>query len=138
MSRYYPSLRLFHQSQTIELTHHTQTLRIDRFNEGAPNRCILVYSGIHYDVIVESPSDYPFTKAQNPPEFDKRIWDSYDDEILVKAQELCKGLQKQHYFTNTGGMAIKCNDCGWVSYGEGQAATHAQQTGHYDMQEMAS
>ncbi|KFY14687.1 hypothetical protein V491_05950, partial [Pseudogymnoascus sp. VKM F-3775] len=45
-----------------------QTLRIDRFNEGAPIRCILVYSGIHYDTIVQSPSDPPHTIADNPPE----------------------------------------------------------------------
>ncbi|KFY58003.1 hypothetical protein V496_06269, partial [Pseudogymnoascus sp. VKM F-4515 (FW-2607)] len=65
-----------------------QSLRIDRFNEGAPIRCILVYSGIHYDTIVQSPSDPPHTIADNPPELDKRVWDSYDDDILVKAQQL--------------------------------------------------
>lgn len=94
-----------------------------------------MYSGIHYDTIVQSPSDYPHTKADSPPEFDKRIWDHDDDEILIKAQELCQTLQANHYFTDTGGMTIRCNDCGWIGYGEGQAATHAGQTGHYDMAE---
>jgi ubiquitin thioesterase OTU1 len=33
-------------------------------------------------------------------------------------------------------MAIKCNICGAVVYGQGQASGHAQQTGHYDMEEV--
>jgi ubiquitin thioesterase OTU1 len=84
---------------------------------------------------VQSPSDPPHTIADNPPELDKRVWDSFDDEILIKAQELCRVLQGKHYFTNVSEMAIKCNVCGWVGYGEGQAAVHAQQSGHYDMAE---
>lgn len=33
-------------------------------------------------------------------------------------------------------MAIKCNICSVIVYGEGQASGHAQQTGHYDMAEV--
>lgn len=95
-----------------------------------------MYSGIHYDTIVQSPSGAPHTKADNPPEFDRRVWDSDDDEILFMAVELCKKLQEKHYYTDTGGMAIKCNECGLIIYGEAQAATHAQQTNHYDMAEV--
>ncbi|TVY81944.1 putative ubiquitin thioesterase otu1 [Lachnellula suecica] len=113
-----------------------QSLRVDKFNEGASTRCILVYSGIHYDTIVQSPSEPPHTKANNPPDFDKRVWDGDDDDILIRAQELCRKLQEKHYFTDTGGMAIKCNECGVVVYGEGQAAGHATQLGHYDMAEV--
>ncbi|CZR57504.1 probable OTU1 Yeast OTU Deubiquitinating enzyme 1 [Phialocephala subalpina] len=113
-----------------------QTLRVDKFNEGAATRCILVYSGIHYDTIVQSPSEPPHTTATNPPDFDVRIFDQDDHYILTKALELCKKLQAKHYYTDTGGMAIKCNICGVVVYGEGQAAGHAGQTGHYDMAEV--
>lgn len=114
-----------------------QSLRVDRFNEGRPTRCILVYSGIHYDTIVQSPSDPPHTRANSPPEFDKRVWDADDDQILIKSQDLCQKLQAKHYYTDTGGMAIKCNECGWIGYGEKQAAGHAQQTNHYDMAEQS-
>jgi ubiquitin thioesterase OTU1 len=55
---------------------------------------------------------------------------------LNKAKELGKKLQAKHYFTDTGGMAIKCNECGWVGYGEGQASGHAMQLNHYDMAEV--
>ena len=113
-----------------------QSLRIDKFNEGASTRCILVYSGIHYDTIVQSPSDPPHTKATLPPDLDKRVWDQDDTEILVYAKELCKKLQAKHYFTDTGGMAIKCGVWGVVVYGQGQAGGHAEQTGHYDMAEI--
>lgn len=111
---------------------------MDKFNEGRPTRCILVYSGIHYDCIVQSPSDPPHTKADSPPDFDKRVWDSDDDVILIKAIELCRKLQEKHYYTDTGGMAIKCNDCGIIVHGQAQAQTHASQTGHYDMDEVPS
>ncbi|KAE9369590.1 putative ubiquitin thioesterase otu1 [Stipitochalara longipes BDJ] len=115
-----------------------QSGRVDKYNEGALTRCILVYSGIHYDTIVSSPSDYPHSVAANPPEFDTRIWDSDDFEILEKAKALCKKLNAKHYYTDTGGMAIKCKICGIVVYGEAQAGTHAQQTGHYDMAEVTT
>lgn len=115
-----------------------QSLRVDKFNEGADKRCILVYSGIHYDTIVQSPSEPPHTKANNPPDFDMRVWDNDDHEILIKAQELCRKLQDKHYYTDTGGMAIKCGVCGVVVYGEGQASGHAMQTGHYDMAEVVT
>jgi len=106
-----------------------QSLRIDKFNEDALTRCILVYSGIHYDTIAESP-------MTTNPEFDTKVWGTEDDEILQGALALCKKLQAKHYFTDTGGMAIKCNECGVVVYGQGQASGHAQQFGHYDMAEV--
>ncbi len=75
--------------------------------------------------------------ADAPPELDKRVWDSDDDDILMKAKELCRKLQAKHYYTDTGGMAIRCNICKWIGHGEQQAARHAKQTGHYDMIEMS-
>ena len=111
---------------------------MDKFNEGRPTRCILVYSGIHYDTIVESPSSPPHTRADGPPENDRRVWDSEDHEILIKAQELCRALQQKHYYTDTGGMAIKCNECGTIVRGEAQAQMHASQFNHFDMGEVVS
>jgi ubiquitin thioesterase OTU1 len=96
-----------------------------------------VYSGIHYDTIVQSPSDPPHTHADNPPEFDQRVWDLDDSGIIVRAQELCRMLQDKHYYTDTGGMAIKCMVCNTVIHGEVEASKHAQETGHYDMTEVA-
>ena len=105
-----------------------QRLRVDRYNEGRPTRCIVVYSGIHYDTIVLSPFDMP-------PEYDKKIFDSTDDTILASAVTLCQKLQDKHYYTDTAGFNIKCNDCGTTVTGEAGATEHASKTGHYNFGE---
>ncbi|MCJ1398747.1 ubiquitin-specific protease otu1 [Xylographa trunciseda] len=112
-----------------------QTLRVDRFNEGRPSRCILVYSGIHYDTIALSPSDPPYEHAYAPPEFDTKVFEASDEGVLEKAVELCKVLQGQHYYTDTAGFSVKCNICGGVFTGEKGATEHASKTGHYDFGE---
>lgn len=114
-----------------------QTLRIDRFNEGAPQRCILVYSGIHYDVIARSPSDPPFKSSYAPPEFDVKIFEADEEIVLEAAVELCKVLQGRHYFTDTASFEINCNVCGHLCVGEKGATEHAKATGHYDFGEAA-
>ncbi|KAJ8063773.1 hypothetical protein OCU04_007634 [Sclerotinia nivalis] len=107
-----------------------QSLSIHKFHENASrHRCVLVYSGIHYDMLALSPS-------YSGPENDIRIFDTSDDTIIAKAVELCSKLKEKHYFTDTGGMAIKCKDCGVIVHGEAQAASHAQQMGHYNMAEV--
>lgn len=112
-----------------------QTLRVDRFNEGASTRCIVVYSGIHYDTIALSPSDPPYTHAYAPPEFDTKIFDAADPVVLERAVELCRILQEKHYFTDTAGFRVRCNTCGGIFVGEKGATQHATQTGHYDFGE---
>lgn len=110
-------------------TNTPQSLSIHKFHESrSAHRCILIYSGIHYDMVALSPS--------SGPENDIRIFETNDDIIVAKAVELCSKLKAKHYFTDTGGMAIKCKDCGVIVHGETQAAAHAQQMGHYDMAEV--
>ena len=104
-----------------------QTLRVDRYNEGAKTRCIVVYSGIHYDAIALSPFDAP-------PEFDVKVFDS-DSTLLEQAVLLCQMLQNKHYYTDTAGFKIRCNDCGVVVTGERGATEHAAKTGHYNFGE---
>ncbi|KKK15640.1 hypothetical protein P175DRAFT_0118880 [Aspergillus ochraceoroseus IBT 24754] len=112
-----------------------KTLRIDRFNEGQSKRCILVYSGIHYDTIALSPSDPPFTHAYAPPEFDQKVFDAADELALDRALVLCKKLQEKHYYTDTAGFRLRCNVCGGTFIGEKGATQHAEQTGHVDFGE---
>ncbi|MCJ1355419.1 MAG: ubiquitin-specific protease otu1 [Icmadophila ericetorum] len=112
-----------------------QSLRVDKFNDGQSSRCILVYSGIHYDVIALSPSDYPYTRALNPPEFDTKVFDANDPMLLEESVKLCKILQGQHYFTDTAGFEVKCNQCGGRFRGEKGATEHAAKTGHWDFGE---
>lgn len=112
-----------------------QTLRVDQYNEGKPQRCILVYSGIHYDTIALSPSDAPHTQAYAPPDFDTKVFDAFDDIILSSAVDLCSILQQRHYYTDTGGFKVRCNLCGVIFKGEKGATQHAAETGHMDFGE---
>lgn len=120
---------------------NVQDCRVDRFNEVTSGsgdqrqRVILVYSGIHYDVIALSPSEPPHTKTDLPAELDILQFKTYDDEVLMRAVELCRVLQKRHYYTDTGAFAIKCNTCGWRGQGEKSATEHASSTGHTDFGE---
>lgn len=112
-----------------------QTLRVDRFNEGSTSRCILVYSGIHYDVIALSPADPPYDHAYAPAEFDIKVFDAGDAVILERAVELCQILQGRHYFTDTASFVLRCNICKQTFTGEIGATEHASKTGHYDFGE---
>lgn len=115
---------------------NVQDTRIDRFNEGKPTRCILVYSGIHYDVCAIT----PFSGAE--PEFDRKVFEvvrTGDEEMdggaLEAARELCTVLKSRHYFTDTHGFDVKCNTCGQAGKGEKWAVQHASSTGHTDFGE---
>ena len=116
---------------------NVQDLRIDRFNEGKSRRCILVYSGIHYDVIACNPI------PGGSPDMDRKVFEvarieGMDDEdggALEGARELCKVLQQRHYFTDTAGFTIRCGTCGWTGKGEKGATQHAATTGHTDFGE---
>ncbi|EME78169.1 OTU-like cysteine protease [Pseudocercospora fijiensis CIRAD86] len=115
---------------------NVQDCRVDRFNEGQATRCILVYSGIHYDVCAVA----PFSGAE--PEFDRKVFDvlqmdgeEIDGGALQAAVELCKILQSRHYYTDTQGFSLKCNQCGQKGNGEKWALQHAESTGHGDFGE---
>ncbi|KAK2750898.1 ubiquitin-specific protease otu1 [Onygenales sp. PD_40] len=108
-----------------------QSLRVDRYNEGRPFRCIIVYSGIHYDTIALSPYSHSYDSVQS----DKTTFDAADSLILEKAVALCQILREKHYFTDTASFRIKCNRCGGLFVGERGASQHAAETGHSDFGE---
>ncbi|KAJ5767934.1 hypothetical protein N7533_000517 [Penicillium manginii] len=112
-----------------------QTLHMFQFNEGAPTRCVVVYSGVHYDVLALSPSDPPYTHADPFTQIDTKIFEAVDPVVLEKAQEVCRILQSKHYYTDTSGFLVRCNTCGETFTGEKGAVQHATATGHYDFGE---
>ncbi|KAL8668117.1 MAG: hypothetical protein Q9202_000095 [Teloschistes flavicans] len=112
-----------------------QTLRVDRFNEGKPKRCILVYSGIHYDTIALSQANEYLAGGYALPEDDIKIFEAADDAILAAALELCGELKKRHYYTDTAGFQVRCNVCKRTFVGQRGATEHAAETGHYDFGE---
>ncbi|KAF1818729.1 OTU-domain-containing protein [Dissoconium aciculare CBS 342.82] len=123
---------------------NVQDLRVDRFNEGKGRaRVIVVYSGIHYDVCAVT----PFRGAD--PELDRKVFEvvrmggeggdeeveEFDGGALAGALDLCRALQKQHYYTDTHGFALKCNQCGEQGNGQQWAVQHARTSGHGDFGE---
>ncbi|KXJ89334.1 hypothetical protein Micbo1qcDRAFT_165386 [Microdochium bolleyi] len=113
-----------------------KTNNVYRYGEGQGyrQRCILVYSNIHYDRIAES-----LVPGSADADFEVVRWDvETSDGYLVKAQELCRILREEHhYFTDTSEFVVSCNECGWIGQGEKQVALHATKTGHTDISEIA-
>jgi ubiquitin thioesterase OTU1 len=125
-------LSILSQEFDIEIASiNVQDGRVDRFNEGKSKRCILVYSGIHYDTIAFVPNGHPTYESDN----DVKLFDTKDDVMLEAALELCRDLKKKHYYTDTQKFDIKCNTCGWQGAGERGAVKHAEETGHIDFGE---
>jgi ubiquitin thioesterase OTU1 len=125
-------LSILSQEFDIEICSiNVQDLRVDKFNEGKPRRCFLVYSGIHYDTIAFVPDGV--STLDN--EHDVKLFDSSDDVVLEAARQLCAELRKKHYYTDTQRFSIKCNTCGWTGNGEKGAVEHATATGHNDFGE---
>lgn len=109
--------------------------RIDFYNPGKEKRCILVFSGIHYDTVAMSGSDPPHTRADLPPEMDVKVFGREDEEVLQAALELGRLLKGRHYYTDTAKFALVCGQCGWKGRGEAEAVQHAKETGHRDLRE---
>ncbi|EGX96546.1 Ovarian tumor, otubain [Cordyceps militaris CM01] len=121
-----------------EVSDQLQTQNIISFGEGKRDQCILVYSGIHYDRIAFSYSEYPYTDAMLPPEMDRTTWPVEDEEVLTKAAELVGKLHGAHYFTNMDGLVLKCDvdGCGWIGSGQAEGQRHAEETGHTQLSEI--
>ncbi|KAF2657821.1 OTU-domain-containing protein [Lophiostoma macrostomum CBS 122681] len=120
-------LSILSQEFNIEICSiNVQDLRVDKFNEGRPKRCFLVYSGIHYDTIAFVPDGVSTLDTEN----DQKVFDASDDVLLEAARQLCGELRKKHYYTDTQRFSITCKDCGWKGNGEKEAVEHAQATGH--------
>lgn len=114
----------------VPVVNLVQSLRVDRFGENMDTRCIVLYSGIHYDRIA-------FTMdLSHPVEFDVTQWSTEDDEVLAKAVQLAEKLNRMHYYTDTTDFVIKCEVCNWIGQGTKEAAAHEKETGHSHFGEM--
>lgn len=101
-----------------------QTGRVDRFGEGQyENRCVLVYSGIHYDALSLSPV------PDAPASFHTTVFPVHDDSVLDAAGQLVQKLKGQHYYTDTATFDLRCGVCGEGLKGEKGAREHAMTTG---------
>ncbi|KAF4983825.1 hypothetical protein FZEAL_862 [Fusarium zealandicum] len=119
-------------------TYDVQAQNLINFGEEKRDRCILVYSGIHYDRVAFSYSEYPHNAPTLPPEMDRTVWPVDDDEVLQRTQELVKKLNAAHYYTDTEGLILRCDvpGCDWIGSGQLEGRKHAELTGHVDMSEI--
>lgn len=115
-----------------------ETSRIDQFSpdssSGTGNRCILIYSGIHYDAASLAPS------RDAPSDFHQTVFpiigsSADDDPVLRAATDLAAKLRAKHQFTNTSTFDLKCEICKIGLKGEKEARAHAKETGHTDFGE---
>jgi ubiquitin thioesterase OTU1 len=101
---------------------------IQRFNEGKGKmRSYLVYSGIHWDAIVENAAG-----KWGPVDIDVAQFDPFDDEVEQKAKKIGLMLKDAGYYTDTNKFGIKCNLCDWKGEGQNSAIQHVKDTGHQD------
>ncbi|CAE6517215.1 unnamed protein product [Rhizoctonia solani] len=107
-------------------SYDVETGRCDKFGEGKyDNRCILMYSGIHYDAVSLAPI------RDAPPEFHTTVFPiDGSDAMTQAASKLASQLRASRKFTNTGTFDLKCEICGQGLKGEKEARAHATQTGH--------
>ncbi|KAF7338135.1 OTU-like cysteine [Mycena venus] len=105
-----------------------ETGRIDQFtpsdNESPENRCLLIYSGIHYDAATLAPM------ADAPSDWHQTVFPTRSGDVLDAAKRLADILRAKRAFTNTATFAVKCEECGKVFKGEKGAQAHATETGH--------
>ncbi|KAF8917399.1 OTU-domain-containing protein [Mucidula mucida] len=107
-----------------------ETGRIDHFAPGAADsgmRCLVVYSGIHYDAATLAPM------ADAPDEWHQTVFPKSrgdDDSVLIAAKQLADKLRAKRAYTNTSTFTLKCEQCGKGLTGEKEATQHAKETGH--------
>ncbi|CAE6339526.1 unnamed protein product [Rhizoctonia solani] len=107
-------------------SYDVETGRCDKFGEGKyDNRCILMYSGIHYDAVSLAPI------RDAPADFHTTVFPiDGSDNISQAASKLASQLRASRKFTNTSNFDLKCEICGQGLKGEKEARAHAAQTGH--------
>ncbi|KAL8289915.1 hypothetical protein RB597_001516 [Gaeumannomyces tritici] len=108
-----------------------ETNQTFKHGEDKTERCLVLYSGIHYDRIVFALSpDYP-------PDADITRFSVDDDSVIERAKELAEKLCQSGYFTDTNTMVVQClvPGCDWL--GDVKAANdHSKTTGHQAFDEI--
>ncbi|KAJ6502351.1 hypothetical protein C8R45DRAFT_976340 [Mycena sanguinolenta] len=82
-----------------------ETGRIDQFTPSGndfENRCLVIYSGIHYDAATLAPM------ADAPSDWHQTVFPVRSGEVLDAAKRLADVLRAKRAFTNTSTFTIKC------------------------------
>ena len=109
-------------------------IKIENEEKNPTRFMLLIYSGIHYDVLALS--DEVSMKNKDRDECLFPIGGSRETAIVSAAEKLCKLLQEKDYSTNTTTFRVRCLDCYLILVGELGASKHAEQTGHLNFGEV--
>ncbi|BGP54010.1 hypothetical protein JCM8202_003008 [Rhodotorula sphaerocarpa] len=116
-----------------------QTGRVDRFGEdaGYETFVLLVYSGIHYDVLTLSFVPPEGADTFPPPniDFDTRVFPKSEEHLMDAAEKLVGQLRTEHAYTDTATFSLQCGVCREALTGEKEARRHAETTGHTAFEE---
>mmetsp|Transcript_54566 Transcript_54566/g.118987 ORF Transcript_54566/g.118987 Transcript_54566/m.118987 type:complete len:320 (+) Transcript_54566:293-1252(+) len=108
-----------------------QTCRVDVFGQGKghSSRALLMYDGIHYDVLAKQVFDGA------PQELDVTVFDTADEGAMNLAARVVKAAHDARDFTDTGSFTLRCLVCQKGLVGEKDALAHAQETCHANFSE---
>ncbi|KAF9520476.1 hypothetical protein BS47DRAFT_1286914 [Hydnum rufescens UP504] len=107
-----------------------ETGRCDQFGEGQySNRCILMYSGIHYDAVSLGPTH------DAPLDFHQTIFPVEAHGMFEAAGRLAAKRRQKRAYTNTATFDLRCQVCGKGLKGEKEAREHAREMNHVEFGE---
>ncbi|CAK9067933.1 unnamed protein product [Durusdinium trenchii] len=103
-----------------------QTLRVSVFGEGQGfrRRALLIYDGIHYDVLV-----------RRGPSGEERLFGVDDLAAVEEAKAVAKEAQIARNFTDVGRFTLRCVSCQKGLVGQQDAVEHAKATGYINFTE---
>lgn len=99
-------------------------------DRGFTQRMFLLYDGIHYDLVVESPSK---TASESK---DATLFPINDFAKVERASEVAVEAHQNHEYTNVSGFHILCMRCRKTFVGQREARAHANETGHQEFGEL--
>jgi len=105
--------------------------RVDCFGQGAGHaqRAMLLYDGIHYDLLVRTLFDGA------PEELDVTLFRPDDARALEQAKLVAAEARRNRTFTDTASFTLRCLVCQRGLKGQAEAVEHAQATGHANFSE---
>ncbi|KAK2722590.1 ubiquitin thioesterase Otu1-like [Artemia franciscana] len=107
----------------------TQHGIINKFGEDQNygQRVLLIYDGIHYDVLYMEAVVGGVLQTIFPTE---------DESILKEAEELAAEARASHQYTSTSDFLLICLDCSKILTGEKEAQQHAMESKHINFDEV--
>ncbi|CAJ1438455.1 unnamed protein product, partial [Effrenium voratum] len=106
-----------------------QSLRVDIFGQGSnfKKRALLIYDGIHYDVLVR--------RVGSDQQSDVTLFEPSDEAVMEEAMQVAKEANAARSFTDTGNFTLRCTSCQKGLTGQEDAVEHAKATGHTNFAE---